>query len=583
VSTLEELCRCALSQDASRPCIEFQNKWISWGEMRHVAERVGTLIAAGGVPVHAPIALVARNRPCAVAALLGLISRGHTVRMIHPFQSAAAMAGSVERLQPAAVVGSPEDFAPELREALRRLGVAGIAITDVDATSVSGLEHCECGAIPIPGRPRIEILTSGTTGPPKQFAVGFELIERHHVGVQLLTPGTGADALELPPMPLFFPLGNISGIYSTLPTLLRGRRAALWERFSVSAWHDHVVRYRPELTGLPPAGVQMVLDANIPREDLASIRLLSTGAAPLDPGVQQAFEERYGIPILLSYGATEFAGPVAAMTADLHTEWGKRKFGSVGRALPGAKLRVIDPDTGAVLPAGQEGLLEVISPRIGPDWIRTSDIAIIDGDGFLFHRGRADGAILRGGFKILPETIERALVSHPAVSAVAVVGIPDSRLGEVPAAAIQLAPDAAPPTVQELEAHLREQILATHIPVAWCLVRQLPRNHSLKTDRVAVRRLFEIPEEVVVHLQGRTHRLKYQRGDTLLETMRRAGLATPSMCEQGVCGTCMARRIQGEVDLRENHVLSEKDLMEGYTLACQGVPSSEVCEIEVEV
>jgi ferredoxin len=90
------------------------------------------------------------------------------------------------------------------------------------------------------------------------------------------------------------------------------------------------------------------------------------------------------------------------------------------------------------------------------------------------------------------------------------------------------------------------------------------------------------PEEVVVRFNGRTHRLKYHRGDTLLETMRRAGLPAPFMCEQGVCGTCMARRVQGEVALRENHVLSDRDLASGYTLPCQGVPCSVVCEIEVE-
>ena len=582
MSTLEELTTRALAQDASRPSIEFQDRWITWGEMRHVAELIGALVDAGGIAARARIALVARNRPSAVAALLGLISKGHTVRMIYPFQSATALANSVERVRPGAVVAAAEDITPELRAVLRTQGIAAITITDMDATCVEGFERCTCSDLSIPEHPQVEILTSGTTGPPKHFAISFELIVRHHVGVQLLSAGDGADPLQMPPMPLFFPLGNISGIYSTLPTLLRGRRAQLWDRFSVAAWHSYVLRYRPELMGLPPAGVQMVLDADIPPADLVSIRLLSTGAAPLDPAVQRAFEERYGIPILLSYGATEFAGPVAAMTADLHAEWGKRKFGSVGRALPGAQLRVIDPETGAVLPAGHEGILEVISPRIGPDWIRTSDIALIDPDGFLFHLGRADGAIVRGGFKILPETIERALVSHPAIAAAAVVGIPDSRLGEVPAAAIQLSPGFLVPTVGELEAHVRTQVLATHVPVTWCLVGQLPRNPSMKTDRVAVRRLFEIPEEVVVHLQGRTHRLKYHRGDTLLETMRRGGLATPSMCEQGVCGTCMARRIQGDVDLRENHVLSEKDLGDGYTLACQGVPGSSVCEIEIE-
>jgi acyl-coenzyme A synthetase/AMP-(fatty) acid ligase len=292
-------------------------------------------------------------------------------------------------------------------------------------------------------------------------------------------------------MLLYFPLGNITGIYSTLPTLLKGQRAVLLDRFSVAAWHDYVLRFKPENTGLPPAGFQMVLDADIPREDLACIRRLGTGAAPLDPTVQRAFEERYGIPILLSYGATEFAGPVTAMTAELHEQWGQKKFGSVGRALPGAQLRVIDPDTGAVLPAGQEGTLEVISPRIGSHWIRTSDIALIDEDGFLFHRGRADGAIMRGGFKLLPETIERALLKHPAVSAAAVVGIADRRLGQVPAAAIQLRPGIEPPGTAALEQHLREHVLATHIPVTWRFVEQLPRNPSMKIDRPAVGRLWE--------------------------------------------------------------------------------------------
>ena len=104
------------------------------------------------------------------------------------------------------------------------------------------------------------------------------------------------------------------------------------------------------------------------------MRALMTGAAPLDPTVQRAFEERYGIPVLLAYGATEFGGPVALMTLDLYKEWGQKKFGSVGRPFAGAQLRVINPETGAVLPPNTQGLLELIAPRMGPDWIppRTS-------------------------------------------------------------------------------------------------------------------------------------------------------------------------------------------------------------------
>jgi len=489
--TLEELTTRALARDASLPAIEFGSRWVTWGEMRHVTERLASLLDASGVPPRAPVALVARNRPSSVAALLGLIATSHSIRMVHPFQSAAAMARDVERLKPPALVGAAEVFSDEVRSALRTHGIAGVAISDMDAAAVPGFEKCGRHEFEVPEHPQIQILTSGTTGPPKHFAISFETIVRHHVGVHLLASSQSEDLLRMPPVTLFFPLGNISGIYSTIPTMLRGRRAELWDRFSVAAWHQHVLRYRPELTGLPPAGVQMVLDAKLPQADLACIRFLSTGAAPLDPTVQRAFEERYGIPILLSYGATEFAGPVAAMTAQLYPEWGKRKFGSVGCALPGSQLRIVDPETGAVLPPGREGILEVISPRIGPDWIRTSDVAMIDEDGFLFHRGRADGAIIRGGFKLLPETIERALLLHPAVSAAAVVGLPDTRLGQVPAAAIQLKPGFSPPALADLEAHLRAHLLATHIPVKWRFVEELPRNPSMKTDRPAVRRLFE--------------------------------------------------------------------------------------------
>jgi acyl-coenzyme A synthetase/AMP-(fatty) acid ligase len=131
--------------------------------------------------------------------------------------------------------------------------------------------------------------------------------------------------------------------------------------------------------------------------------------------------------------------------------------------------------------------------RLGPGWIRTSDLGLVDEDGFIFLRGRADGAIMRGGFKILPETIEQALLLHEAVAAAGVVGIADRRLGEAPAAVIEVRPGAAPPGVAELERHLRRHVLATHIPVAWCFVEELPKNASFKVDRGALRALFAEP------------------------------------------------------------------------------------------
>jgi acyl-coenzyme A synthetase/AMP-(fatty) acid ligase len=488
---LDQLSAAALARPAAQPAIEFHKRWITWGEMRQVGERVGDLIAASGAGPGTRVAFVARNRPSALAALVGMIARRCTIRMVYPFQSATAIARDLAGIEPSVLVAAAEDYPEAIQAVLRSKGIAAIALQEMEASALPGLERTRrAGDAALP--PQLEILTSGTTGPPKPFRLSYEIIAKHFVGPLLTDAGAAGDAASLPPALMYFPVGNISGLYSTLPPLLRGQRVVLLERFNVAEWHDHLLRFRPAAGGLPPAAIQMVLDANIPPADLSCLRSLGAGAAPLDPAVQRAFEERYGVPILLSYGATEFGGPVSAMTLELHATWGQKKFGSVGRALPGAQLRVVDPVSGALLPPGQEGILEVISPRIGPDWIRTSDIAVIDEDGFLFHRGRADGAIIRGGFKLLPETIERALLLHPAVAAAAVVGLADQRLGQVPAAVVQLAPGAPQPGAAELEAHLRNHVPATHIPVAWRFVEAVPRTPmSFKVDRPAVRQLFE--------------------------------------------------------------------------------------------
>ena len=488
---LPQVARGILNREPQSPAIEFQKRWYTWGELREVAEGVIQAFDASGIATDAPVAFIPRNHPAAIAALLALLVQGRSVRMIYPFQSAEGIAGSIARLEVAAVVLHAQDCSSEVRACLAQGGLAAVVLDGMAAHGLAGFEHAGAARDRRgPPQAQIEILTSGTTGPPKQFPISYAMLERHFIATHL-TRSQGDDPANAPPFLLYFSLGNISGLYSTLPMLVRGQRLVLLERFSIAAWHDYVLRYRPVHSGVPPSFVEQILDADIPRKDLASIAAMGIGAAPLDPEVQRAFEERYGIPILLSYGATEFAGPVAMMTAELHREWGARKHGSVGRALPGAQLQVLDQDTGTVLPPGEPGLLQVISPRIGPDWIKTSDLAVLDADGFLFLRGRADGAIMRGGFKVLPETVEAALQIHPAIAESAVVGIADARLGQVPAAVIRLKPGTDEPPVAELEAHLRRLLLATHVPTRWHFCVEFPRNPSLKIDRVALRGLFE--------------------------------------------------------------------------------------------
>jgi acyl-CoA synthetase (AMP-forming)/AMP-acid ligase II len=237
----------------------------------------------------------------------------------------------------------------------------------------------------------------------------------------------------------------------------------------------------------------MVLHSDLTRDDLSSIRAVTSGTAPLSAEDADAFTAKFGIPVLTSYAATEFGGGVAGWTlADYQKHW-QDKRGSVGRASLGAQLRVVD-DNGAPLGPDQPGLLEVKPGQLEPsaDWMRTTDIARIDGDGFLWILGRADQAIIRGGFKVMPDDVRGALESHPAVRGAAVVARPDERLGETPVAMVELRTSVDTAALLDF---LRTRLARYEIPTEVAIVDQIPRTPSGKADLGAVREFFSQPVE----------------------------------------------------------------------------------------
>jgi long-chain acyl-CoA synthetase len=476
-----DLCGKLLDIDPTVDAIQFEDRWHKWGWVQQIARQVHAQLAdIGG----APVSFIARNHPAALAGLVGLLTQSRTVRMIYAFQSPSAMATSVEKLGSPAVLMMDADLTPEVRDVVQRCGMTAITLGEYGARTAVKAPHPE--QFPPDLDPTIDILTSGTTGPPKQFPIG------HDVFAHMML-NQGSPVLEDPTAPPFmmaFPFGNIAGISMLVGSFLQGQPIRLLERFSLEEWRRYVVEYRPTATGLPSSAIPMILEARLPREDLASLRYISTGAAPLDVALQKRFQDAYDIRVLLIYGATEFGGPVAAMTPALDAEWGDAKLGSSGRALPGARLRVRDQETGEILEGGGTGLLEVVSPRMGPDWISTSDLVTIDEDGFLFCIGRADGAIMRGGFKVLPESVEQVLRLHPSVAFAGVVGISDPILHQVPAAVVQPKKGAEPPDVEALKAHVRRHLPAPHVPAQWRFVETMPLNSAYKIDRAALRALF---------------------------------------------------------------------------------------------
>jgi len=334
------------------------------------------------------------------------------------------------------------------------------------------------------------MMTSGTTGRPKRVELTYESMMAAFRAAG--TPVDDSDELRLHSRPalLWASLSHIGGLYFAIAHALEGRSVALLEKFDVQAWAELVQRHQPGYVRLPPTALRMVLNADLPRDTFERVYAVGSGTAPLPAELADAFEERYGVPVLTNYGATEFAGAIAGWTLKDKRAWGDHKRGSVGRAHHGIELRVVDRDNFGVLPPGQTGLLEARGgqlPAVDGGWVRTNDLASIDEDGFLFIHGRADEAINRGGFKIPPSVIEDALNQHPAVDVSAAVALADSRLGEVPVVAVTLLATA---TEAELMEFLAARLTPYQRPVALKIVDALPMTASLKVNRSLVRDQF---------------------------------------------------------------------------------------------
>jgi long-chain acyl-CoA synthetase len=271
VSELQSMSQGALAGDPSRPAIEFEGRWLNRGQLCRVANSVAELIEASGPGRHGRIAFVARNRPADLAAFLGMLAMGCRVRMVYPFQSPRAIAREIERIQPTVMLAAREDYSTSVFDVLRECGAAAIALEGLTASSPGGLELCR--RVPVgEATPEVEVLTSGTTGPPKAFALSYNMIARYIAGASTVQHSLTQDRSTPCPPLLYFPVSNISGLHSVLPPMLNNQPIVLLERFTVAGWHDHLLRYKPPFGGLPPAGIQMVLDANIPPADLACLR-----------------------------------------------------------------------------------------------------------------------------------------------------------------------------------------------------------------------------------------------------------------------------------------------------------------------
>jgi long-chain acyl-CoA synthetase len=455
----------------------FRGEIYTWGYVGRIQRILDEVLA--GVDPAVPATLVLRQRPNCLATTIALWASGRCVAFVSPIRPDRAIADEVSELGSSIVIADTEDWArPGFADACS--GTIGVELHSAPGAPVTAHRPAPGNVwlgVAVPAGHAATITTSGTTGPPKRYAVAWDDLRPVVVREPSSRRGVVINTL---------PLFSIGGVAAIARTVFGGRPIALMDRFDVREWAGLIRDHRPRRAGAPPAVLRMVLDARIPPEWFDSVKSLYTASAPLPAQLADEFEQVYGIPILQGYGATEFLGGVTGWSGELFEKWGQLKRGSVGRPLPGVKLRVVDRTSRMPLGPNEVGTLEVDSPRrvqgVPSGWVPTNDLTRIDEDGFVWVLGRSDDVIIRGGFKVSLPDVEAALLEHPEVLDACVVGLCDDRLGEVPGALV-VTSAVESPGEDELIGAVRDRLPAYMAPALVSRRDEMPLNSMLKKDR----------------------------------------------------------------------------------------------------
>lgn len=345
--------------------------------------------------------------------------------------------------------------------------------------------------------PAFLIYTSGTTGPPKGALHAHRSLIGHLPGFE--------SYYEFPPLrgDLIWTPADwawIGGLMDVLiPAWYLGIEVLTDERdFEPGRAVALMANQEVTLAFLPPTALKMMRAAGASSENL-SLRAIFTGGEPLGAEMQAWAREELGAAINEGYGQTE----CNLVVGNCNPVW-PVKPGSMGRALPGHEVAVLDDDGNRVI--GEEGEVCIKAPdpvmmlrywnlpdateaKYREGWLLTGDLGVEDDDGYLWFRSRKDDVISSMGYRIGPGEIEESLMGHPSVAMAAVVGIADEIRGQVPAAFVVLRAgfEASEVLVAELQDHVRTRLAAHEVPRRVTFMDDLPRTTTGKIMRRALR------------------------------------------------------------------------------------------------
>lgn len=462
----------------------------SFRDLDGQANAFARYLRSRGVGAGRRVAVMTTNRVEFVAAVCAVSKLGAAAVLLSPAWKAAEVDHALNLTRPVHAVADGQ--------AVSLLAQRVPGVTDLDAPeTVAAVADCSSEPVESPAitpdREAVLVFSSGTTGLPKA-------VRHTHRSISHAT-AHWCEALALGPDDRFqvaTPPTHILGLLNLLAAASSGATVRLHARFDLEAVLGYIEAERMTLEmAVAPIALAMANHPRLESYDLSSLRFIMWGATPVNPTVAETVTRRSGVRWLPAYGASEL--PVIACNPVREPD--RWRLDSVGLPPAGVELRVVDLDTGAVLPPGGVGEIQARSPSLmagylpeganaeafaDDGWYRTGDVGWVEPEGWVHITDRCKEMIKVKGFQVAPAEIETVLLGHPAVLDCAVFGIPDEQAGEVPVAAVQLDP-ARPVSEEELQALVADSLASYKQLRRVVVVDAIPRLPSGKALRRQLR------------------------------------------------------------------------------------------------
>ncbi|NWF82128.1 MAG: long-chain fatty acid--CoA ligase [Chloroflexi bacterium] len=483
----------------------WRDEELSYAAFAHQVRQAAHGLRARGVGHGDKVALLLANCPEFLTAFFACAALGAVAVPINPRLKAEEVqyilqnSDSVLLIVAAEllpIVGPGLAGCPGLRQVLL-VGTAAVSSIDLPVQPFRSLREGPADSLSVTVTPddiASIIYTSGTTGRPKGV-----LLSHGNYLFDVWSYATACQISAHDRLLCMLPLFHVNAqVASVLSALYQGGALILLEGFSPREFLPALERYRATSFSAVPTIYAILNDLpDAAQYDLSNLRVCICGAAPMPVEVFERFEQSYKAFILEGYGLSE-----GTCVSTLNPLDGRaRKIGSIGVALPGQEVRIVD-EQGQPLPAGAVGEIVIRGPNVmqgyykNPEataasirdgWLYTGDLGSCDAEGYFFIVGRKKEMIIRGGENIYPKEIEEVLYRHPAVAEAAVVGLPDPVWGEQVAAFIVVRPDSAV-TAEALISHCQAHLADFKCPRVVAFTTALPKT---ATGKIQKNRLVE--------------------------------------------------------------------------------------------